>query len=144
MTNFNELREKAAQIAIKAHKDQVDKGGHSYILHPLRVEDMCDSPEEKIVALLHDTIEDGDITAEYLLMQGFPHEIVDAVVSVTRNKGEDYFDFIQRCKANPIGHRVKLADIKDNMDITRLKELTDKDIERLKKYHKAYKILIEE
>lgn len=141
MINFTEFREKAMQIVIKVHGSQVDKGGSSYIHHPVRVESMCSLWQDRLVALLHDTIEDGDITAEYLLMQGFPHEIVDAVVSVTRNKGEEYFDFIQRCKTNPIGHRVKLADIKDNMDITRLKELTDKDIERLKKYHKAYKIL---
>ena len=95
------------------------------------------------MALLHDTIEDGDITADYLLMQGFPHDIVDVVLSVSRNKDEDYFDFIQQCKTNPIGRKVKLADLKDNMDITRLNELTDKDIERLKKYYKAYKILTE-
>ena len=76
-------------------------------------------------------------------MQGFPREIVDAILSVSRNKDEDYFDFIQRCKVNPIGCRVKIVDLKDNMDITRLKELTEKDIERLKKYHKAYKMLNE-
>lgn len=141
MMNFDELREKAMQIAIKVHRGQLDKGGNDYINHPIRVSENCCSDEEKIVALLHDTIEDGDITADYLLMQGFPHDIVDAVLSVSRNKDEDYFDFIQRCKVNPIGCRVKIADLKDNMDITRLKELTHKDIERLKKYHKAYNIL---
>ena len=141
MMNFDELREKAIQIAIKVHEGQVDKGGNDYINHPIRVSENCSLDEEKIVALLHDTIEDGDITADYLLMQGFPHDIVDAVLSVSRNKDEDYFDFIQRCKVNPIGCRVKIADLKDNMDITRLKELTHKDIERLKKYHKAYNIL---
>lgn len=143
MINFNELREKAMQIAIKVHSGQVDKGGNDYIYHPMRVSDSCNSEEEKIVALLHDTIEDGNITSDYLLMQGFPNDIVDAVLSVSRNKDEDYFDFIRRCKSNPIGHSVKIADLKDNMDITRLNELTDKDVERLKKYHKAYKILEE-
>lgn len=143
MINFDELREKAMQIAIKVHSSQVDKGGKPYIGHPLRVEKLCDDEVCKIVALLHDTVEDGDITAEYLLMQGFPTHIVDAVLFVSRNKEEDYFDFIQRCKSNPIGRRVKIADLKDNMDVTRLNELTDKDVERLKKYHKAYKILEE-
>lgn len=143
MINFDELREKAMQIAIKVHSSQVDKGGKPYIGHPLRVEKLCDDEDCKIVALLHDTVEDGDITAEYLLMQGFPTHIVDAVLFVSRNKEEDYFDFIRRCKANPIGRRVKIADLKDNMDVTRLNELTDKDVERLKKYHKAYKILEE-
>lgn len=136
-----ELREKALRIAVKVHKKQVDKGGAPYIKHILRVEKRCMSWDERIVALLHDTIENGDITAEYLLMSNFPHYIVDAVLSVSRNKNEDYFDFINRCKKNPIGRRVKIADLEDNMDITRLKELTYKDIERLKKYHESYNIL---
>ena len=134
MMNFDKLREKAMQIAIKVHNGQVDKGGNDYINHPIRVSENCSLDEEKIVALLHDTIEDGDITADYLIMQGFPHDIVDAVLSVSRNKDEGYFDFILRCKANPIGRRVKISDLKDNMDITRLNELTEKDINRLKKY----------
>lgn len=143
MMNFDELQEKAMQIAIKVHRGQLDKGGNDYINHPIRVSENCCSDEEKIVALLHDTIEDGNIASEYLLLVGFSQEVVDAVLSVSRKRGEDYFEFIQRCKANPIGRRVKIADLKDNMDITRLKELTHKDIERLKKYHKAYKMLNE-
>ena len=128
MINLNELREKATQIAIKAHKGQVDKGGHDYIYHPLRVEAKSNSFEEKIVALLHDTVEDGGIAAEYLLMLGFPQNIVNTVLAVSRREGEDYFDFIQRCKENPIRRVVKICDLEDNMDITRLNELTEKDI----------------
>lgn len=143
MINFDELREKAMQIAEKVHSSRVDKGGKPYINHPVRVERMCSRQEDRLVALLHDTVEDGDIASEYLLMVGFPQEVVDAVLSVSRKRGEDYFDFILRCKENPIGRRVKIADLKDNMDITRLNELTEKDIERLKKYHKAYKMLNE-
>ena len=143
MMNFDELREKAMQIAIKVHRGQLDKGGNDYINHPVRVERRCTCQEDRLVALLHDTVEDGNIASEYLLLVGFSQEVVDAVLSVSRKRGEDYFEFIQRCKANPIGRRVKIADLKDNMDITRLKELTEKDIERLKKYHKAYKILNE-
>jgi (p)ppGpp synthase/HD superfamily hydrolase len=142
--DFDELREKAVQIATKVHSGQVDKGGKDYLQHPLRVEKMCCELEDKIVALLHDTIEDGDITAEYLRITGFPQYIVDAVVSVSRKKGEEYFDFINRCKANSIGRRVKICDLKDNMDITRLVEFTDEDVARLKKYHRAYKMLTEE
>ncbi|RAS40432.1 hypothetical protein BC673_15114 [Prevotella pallens] len=128
MINLNELREKATQIAIKVHKGQVDKGGHDYIYHPLRVEAKSNSFEEKIVALLHDTVEDGGIAAEYLLMLGFPQNIVNTVLAVSRREEEDYFDFIQRCKENPIGRVVKICDLEDNMDITRLNELTEKDI----------------
>lgn len=143
MMNFDELREKAMQIAEKVHKNQVDKAGKPYIWHPVRVERRCTRQEDRLVALLHDTVEDGNIASEYLLLVGFSQEIVDAVLSVSRKKGEDYFEFIQRCKANPIGRRVKICDLEDNMDITRLNQLTEKDIERLKKYHKAYKILNE-
>ena len=143
MKNFTKLRERAMQIAEKVHRDQVDKAGKPYIGHPIRVERMCSRQEDRLVALLHDTVEDGDIASEYLLMVGFPQEVVDAVLSVSRKRGEDYFDFILRCKENPIGRRVKICDLEDNMDITRLNELTEKDIERLKKYHKAYKILTE-
>lgn len=143
MMNFDELREKAMQIAIKVHRGQLDKGGNDYINHPVRVERRCTCQEDRLVALLHDTIEDGNLASEYLLLVGFSQEVVDAVLSVSRKRGEDYFEFIQRCKANPIGRRVKICDLEDNMDITRLKELTEKDIERLKKYHKAYKMLNE-
>lgn len=143
MMNFDELRENAMQIAIKVHRGQLDKGGNDYINHPVRVERRCICQEDRLVALLHDTIEDGNLASEYLLLVGFSQEVVDAVLSVSRKRGEDYFEFIQRCKANPIGRRVKICDLEDNMDITRLKELTEKDIERLKKYHKAYKMLNE-
>lgn len=143
MEKFIELREKAMQIAINVHREQVDKAGMPYINHPIRVERRCSRQEDRLVALLHDTIEDGDIASEYLLLVGFSQEVVDAVLSVSRKRGEDYFEFIQRCKANSIGRRVKICDLEDNMDITRLNQLTEKDIERLKKYHKAYKILNE-
>ena len=143
MMNFDELREKAMQIAEKVHKNQVDKAGKPYIWHPVRVERRCTRQEDRLVALLHDTVEDGNIASEYLLLVGFSQEIVDAVLSVSRKRGEDYFEFIQRCKANPIGRRVKICDLEDNMDITRLNQLTEKDIERLKKYHKAYNMLKE-
>lgn len=129
MENFIELREKAMLIAEKVHKGQVDKAGKPYIWHPVRVERRCTRQEDRLVALLHDTIEDGDIASEYLLLVGFSQEVVDAVLSVSRKRGEDYFEFIQRCKANPIGRRVKICDLEDNMDITRLNDLTEKDIE---------------
>ena len=83
----------------------------------------CKTDEERIVALLHDTIEDTEVTAEYLLMEGFPHNIVDAILSVTRNDDEIYDDFIKRCRLNPIGRQVKLHDLEDNLDVTRLPQI---------------------
>lgn len=143
MGTTNSLLEKAFQIAIDAHKGQTDKAGAPYIFHPIRVSNRCSTNDERIVALLHDTIEDTEITAEYLLMEGFPRNIVDAILSVTRNEDENYEDFIKRSRLNPIGRQVKLHDLEDNMDITRLNELTEKDLYRLNKYIKAYKYLKE-
>ena len=137
MTNTSTLLEKALQIAVKAHSGQIDKAGSAYIFHPIRVSNRCSTDDERIVALLHDTIEDTEVTTEYLLMEGFPRNIVDAILSVTRNEDESYDDFIKRSRLNPIGRQVKLHDLEDNMDITRLNELTEKDIYRLNKYIKA-------
>lgn len=141
MTSIDSLLEKALQIATDAHIYQVDKAGKSYIFHPIRVANRCNNDNERIVALLHDTIEDMEVTAEYLLIEGFPRNIVDAILSVTRNKDESYEDFIKRSRLNPIGRQVKIHDLEDNMDITRLSELTEKDLVRLNKYLKAYRYL---
>jgi hypothetical protein len=93
--------------------------------------------------LLHDTIEDTEVTAEYLLMEGFPRNIIDAILSVTHNKDESYEDSIKRSRLNPIDRQVKLHDLEDNMDITRLEQITESDLSRLNKYLKTYKYLKE-
>lgn len=139
----NNLLEKALAIATKAHEGQKDKAGAPYIFHPVRVSNRCRTDEEKIVTLLHDVIEDTNVTASYLLAEGFPSTIVEAILSVTRNENESYDDFILRSKQNPIGRQVKIHDLEDNMDITRLNQLTEKDLERLNKYLKSYRVLIE-
>lgn len=139
----NELLEKALMIAAKAHAGQTDKAGAAYIFHPIRVSCRCFTDEEKIVSLLHDVIEDTDVTEDYLLSEGFPRNIVDSVLSVTRNEDESYDDFIKRCRLNPIGRQVKLHDLEDNMDISRLRQVTEKDLARLNKYIEAYRYLKE-
>ena len=133
--------EKALHIAQEAHKGQTDKSGKPYILHLIRVAERCNTEEERIVALLHDIVEDTPVSPTNLLNEGFSQRIVDAVVSVTRNEEETYTDFIHRCRLNPIGRVVKIHDLEDNMDITRLEWLTSADMERLNKYLKAYKYL---
>ena len=143
MMGTNDLLGKALLIATKAHAGQTDKAGAAYIFHPIRVSCRCFTDEEKIVALLHDTIEDTEVTADYLLSEGFPRNIVDAILSVTRNKDESYSDFIKRCRLNPIGRQVKLHDLEDNMDISRLPQVTEKDLARLSKYIGVYKYLKE-
>ncbi len=138
----NELIEKALQIATMAHKGQTDKAGNAYISHPIRVALQCSTYEEKIVALLHDVVEDTDVTAAHLRAEGFPEQIVEAVLSVTKREEESYHDFVVRASHNPIGRQVKLYDLKDNMDITRLPLLTDDDLPRLNKYIEAYRYLL--
>ena len=140
--NYDELFDRAMQIAIRAHMGQKDKAGRDYVMHPIRVAERCKDPRAKIVALLHDTIEDTPVTAEYLRGEGFPEEIILGVLSVTkRDDEEEYDDFVARAAENAIGREVKIADLEDNMDIRRLKEINDQDVERLRKYLRAWQYL---
>jgi len=135
------LLEKAIRIAVLAHANQFDKAGAPYILHPLRVMNGVKTVPEKIVGILHDVIEDTDITLNYLINEGFPDYIVGAVESVTRREDELYNDFILRVKKNKIGRKVKIVDLRDNSDLFRLHDIETKHIQLVKRYHKAMKIL---
>ena len=136
------MLDRAIQIAVQAHAGQKDKGGNPYILHPIRVMMSVSGINEKIVAILHDVVEDSDWTFDALLKEGFSSEIIEALKSVTKtSKQEDYESFIRRAKANAIGRKVKIADLKDNLDVTRIPELSDKDIQRIEKYVRALKQL---
>ncbi|MDC3409139.1 GTP pyrophosphokinase [Burkholderiales bacterium] len=138
------MLERAIEIAVEAHKGQLDKGGNPYILHPLRVMMSVDLELEKIVAVLHDVVEDSNWTFEALLAEGFSIEVIEALKSVTKNSNnEDYDSFIQRAIGNPIGRKVKTADIRDNLDVTRIPDIGEKDLQRISKYKKALKILTE-
>ena len=137
--------QRAIDIATEAHHGQFDKSGKDYIGHPLRVMEMGKTEEEKIVGVLHDVVEDSDWTFEALEAEGFSHEIIAALKCVTKlSENENYDDFIERVKKNPLAVAVKINDLTDNMDIRRLPYLSDKDVKRLKKYLKAYKKLIGE
>ena len=137
--------QRAIEIATQAHQGQFDKSGKDYIGHPLRVMEMGSTEEEKIAGVLHDVVEDSDWTFEALEAEGFSQEIIAALKCVTKlSETENYDDFIERVKKNPLAVAVKINDLTDNMDIRRLPYLSDKDIKRLKKYLKAYKKLIGE
>jgi guanosine-3',5'-bis(diphosphate) 3'-pyrophosphohydrolase len=132
------MLEKAIIIAAEAHKMQVDKSGKPYILHPLRVMLNVETKDEMICAVLHDVIEDSKVKPKDLLEKGFTVEIIEAILSVTKNpEDKDYFDFIERAKKNPIGRKVKIADLNDNLDISRIDNPKEKDYERMEKYRKA-------
>ena len=137
------MLEKAMILAATAHMGQLDKGGNPYILHPVRVMLRCNTLEEKIVAMLHDTLEDSDLTADDLVKEGFSKEIVDAVVTLTRKTEENYMEHIQKVSKNPLATTVKLSDLADNMDLNRLPGLTPKDFQRLERYLRA-KLILEE
>jgi ethanolamine utilization protein EutP (predicted NTPase) len=138
----NELLDKAALICISNHTGQVDKAGQAYFQHPMRVAMHCATTEQKIVALLHDTIEDTSVTPEYLLELGFSKKIVDAILSVTKRDDESYEDFVKRAARNPIGRVVKLRDLEDNLDVSRLDQVKTDDAQRLTKYLAARRFLM--
>lgn len=133
--------ERAISIAVKAHQGQVDKAGTPYILHPLRVMLRMETETEMIAAVLHDVVEDSEITLEQLQEEGFERPILEAVASVTRRKGESYDDFVIRAGLHPIGTKIKAADITDNMDLNRIASLSQKDLDRVKKYHRSLAVL---
>ena len=138
------ILDRAKAIATSAHEGQVDKAGKPYIEHPMRVMNMGKTIEEKIAGVLHDVVEDSDWTFEMLEKEGIPKDVMDALRCVTKlSEDEDYDHFIERVKTNPLAVKVKINDLKDNMDITRLGEVTEKDLARLNKYIRAYRQLTE-
>ena len=128
---------KAIAIAAKAHDGQTDKGGNPYILHPLRVMMNCESEAAKICAVLHDVIEDTGITLEDLKSQGFSDEIIATLDCLTKRNGESYDEFISRVLPNELACHVKLADLTDNMDLTRIQNPGVEDEARIQKYKLA-------
>ena len=134
--------ERAIVIAAEAHANVLDKAGQPYILHPLRVMLRLESEEERIAAVLHDVVEDTAWTLERLREEDFAPAIVAAVNALTRRTGESYEDFVRRAARDPLARRVKLADLADNMDLSRIPRPTARDRERQEKYRRAKGILL--
>ena len=141
MNTAHPLIELALHRALKAYGGKVDKAGKPYILHPLRLAARLDDQISQSVALLHDVIEDSDTTEDYLREDGFPESVISAVVALTRRKGESYEAFIDRVRVHPLARKIKLLDIEDNMNLLRLNAVTEKDLQRIAKYHRAWKRL---
>jgi len=135
------LEELAFEIAKAAHVGQTDKAGLDYILHPLQVAAEMTTDEEKAVALLHDIIEDTDVTASELLARGLPDNVVEAVEALTKKHNQNYAAYLAGVKKNRLATAVKLADLKHNSDLTRLEKITQKDRDRAEKYRKAIEYL---
>jgi (p)ppGpp synthase/HD superfamily hydrolase len=133
--------ERAIAIAATAHEGQVDKGGNPYILHPLKVMLRVNTLEERIVAVLHDVVEDCGISLDDLRKEGFSEAVLSALESVTKVPGESYETFVERAAQNPIGRVVKLADLEENSDLSRIAQPSWEDLERIEKYRRAIGVL---
>jgi (p)ppGpp synthase/HD superfamily hydrolase len=130
----------AIALACEAHRGALDLGSKPYILHPLRVMLRMDNDDARMVAVLHDVIEDTDMTLADLRHRGCPMHVRDAVDALTHRPGEAYGAYIERVATCRLAREVKIADLEDNMDVTRLllRELNERDLERLAKYHRAW------
>lgn len=137
------MLEKAIEIAVEAHRGQIDKAGKIYILHPIRVMLRGRDETEMIVGILHDTVEDTPVTLDMLRLEGFSEDILDAISCLTKENGEEYGHFIDRVMVNPLATQVKLYDMEDNMNRDRIPYPTPKDEERFAKYEKYHKILLQ-
>lgn len=134
---YTPLTKKALQISFEAHKNQTDKSGMPYVYHPFHLAEQMDDENSVCVALLHDVIEDTDITLADLIQAGFPEKVTDALTLMTHDDLTPYMEYIERLSHNPIAAKVKLADLAHNSDLTRLDVVREKDRQRVSKYHKA-------
>ena len=133
---YTELTKKALRIAFDAHKDQTDKTGLPYIFHPFHLAEQMETEDEVIVALLHDVVEDSEITFEDLRTNGFPANVIDAIGLLTKDDNEkiEYTDYILRIKNNPLAAKVKLADLRHYVDGTWISEIDAEQKVLLEKY----------
>lgn len=132
---------KAIQFASSKHVNQVDKGGHAYILHPLRMMMRLRTSDEELmaIAVLHDVVEDCEVSFDDLRAIGMTERVITGVRALTRQNGETYGQFIERLAFNRDALMVKREDLRDNSDLTRLKGVSDKDVARMQRYMLAFK-----
>jgi GTP pyrophosphokinase len=129
--------ERAISVALDAHEGDTDKAGTTYIRHPLRLMEAVDTENERIAAVLHDVVEDAEYTLDEI-DQEFGSAICDAVDALTKRDNESYMEFVERSASNPIAREVKIADIEDNMDLTRLDSVDESVLKKQETYHEAW------
>ena len=140
---YTEQTKKAMKLCFAAHKDQVDKSGMPYVFHPFHLAEQMTDEATTVTALLHDVVEDTDITLNDLRAMGFPAEAVDAIAMMTHDPKVPYLEYVAKIKTNPIAKAVKLADLRHNSDLSRLDTVDEKALERVEKYRKAIRLLEE-
>lgn len=138
---YTALTKKALKICFNAHKDQIDKTGLPYVFHPFHLAEQMDTEDAVCVALLHDTVEDTDISFEDLINEGFNDNIINALKLLTHNDDTPYLEYVARIKENPLARKVKLADLRHNSDLTRLDLTVDKIPPKYSLYLEAIKYL---
>ena len=138
---YTPMTRKAMKIAYAAHAGQADKTGVPYIYHPIHLAESMTEEKAVITALLHDVVEDTDITIDDLAREGFHADILTALTLLTHNPAEEYMDYISRLSTCPLARKVKLADLRHNSDVTRLDAIDEKTARRLEKYRRAIQLL---
>lgn len=134
--------ERAIAIAATAHASQLDKAGQPYILHPLRVMLRLQSEHARMAAVLHDVVEDTDVTLQQLVAEGFPPQVIAAIEALTKRPGESRLQAAQRAAVNPLAREVKLADNAENMDLSRIEHPTERDLARAEEYKLVREVLL--
>ncbi len=141
---YTALTKKAMQIAYAAHHGQTDKTGLPYIFHPMHLAEQMEDEYSACAALLHDVVEDTELTFSDLEAEGFPAEVIEALKLLTHDPAVPYLDYVKAVRPNPIARAVKLADLHHNSDLTRLDTVDERALQRVEKYAKAIAILTEE
>ncbi len=138
---YTEMTKKAMKICFDAHNGQLDKSGLPYVFHPYHIAEQMTDENTAVVALLHDVIEDTNISLDMLREWGFSEEVLTALSLMTHNPEVPYMEYVAKIKENPIAAAVKREDLRHNSDLSRLNNITPKDLERKEKYRKALALL---
>ena len=138
---YTDMTKKALKLCFDVHKEQVDKSGLPYVFHPFHLAEQMETEETTIVALLHDVVEDSDLTLEDLRQMGFSDTVIAALALLTHDPAVEYMDYVRAIKDNPIARAVKLADLRHNSDLTRLDTVDEKALARREKYLQAMTLL---
>ena len=139
---YTDLTKKALKLCFEAHKEQVDKTNMPYVFHPFHLAEQMDDEISTVCALLHDVVEDSDITFESLADMGFPREVIDVLRLLTHEDSVPYMDYVGKISTNPIAKKVKIADLRHNSDVTRLNTVDENAMLRCKKYKQALDLLL--
>ena len=138
---YTDLTKKAMKLCFEKHKEQKDKTGLPYVFHPFYLATQMDDEYSTVCALLHDVVEDSDVSFDDLINDEYPIEIIDALKLLTHNSDDDYFDYVRKVCTNKLSLKVKIADLKHNSDLSRLDVIDEWALKRQEKYKKALEIL---